>query len=63
MPRGGPCDHRRCNGDCRMLTEEELTPGPEDLALAQQLVADGSTSTRYRNISRVLPGYTQRVTC
>lgn len=59
MPRGGPCDHRRCDGDCRMLTEEELTPSPEDLVLARQLVADGwlSTSTRYRHVSRVLPGY------
>lgn len=52
-PRGGPCDHRACldhGAGCRMLTDDELTPGPEDLALARRLLDEGyvQTSSRYR---------------
>ena len=57
MSKGGPCEHRRCQGSasgCKSLTDEEMKPGPEDEALARQLVAEGwrSTSTRYHHIAR-----------
>lgn len=54
MPRGGNCNHRRCDlGPCRQLTDEELTPTDEDLVVAGQLVMDGwlSVSTKYRTVA------------
>lgn len=57
MPRGGKCTHPEClswGEGCRQLTDEELTPTPEDVELGKQLVADGwySVSTKYRAIRR-----------
>lgn len=62
MPKGGPCEHPRCQGNatgCKMLTDEEMRPGPEDEELGRRLVADGwlSTSTKFRRVGRVLPGH------
>ncbi len=60
MPRGDACNHIKCYGEpCRMLTDEELTPTPEDLSFGQHLVACNwlSISTKYRTVARwkILP--------
>jgi len=54
MPRGGNCNHRRCDGGpCKQLTDEELTPSQEDEITAKMLVDDGwlSISTNYRTVA------------
>jgi hypothetical protein len=60
VPRGGRCLHPNCDsGPCKQLTDAELTPGPEDLAVAKQLIADGfeQVSAKYRRVARVPPDY------
>ncbi len=55
MPKGGVCEHRRCDGGpCRMLTPEEIEPSEEDFEEAEALVAEGwySTSNKGRRIAR-----------
>lgn len=57
MSKGGPCEHRRCQGSatgCKALTDEEMKPGPEDEVLAEQLVAEGwlSVSNKYMTVAR-----------
>lgn len=58
MPFGGSCDHRACEGNpsgCKMLTPEELEPGPEDLELAKQLIAEDwrQISSKHRMVAKL----------
>lgn len=56
MPYHTTCNHRGCpEGDCQMLTPEELEPGAEDLELAARLVEEGylSISRKYRMVARL----------
>jgi len=55
--RGGPCDHRKCQGDpkgCRMYRAEDVDPDEEAYAFARRLLAEGwvSVSTKYRHMRR-----------
>ena len=56
MPRGGSCNHPACAGDpdgCRMLTNAELAPSEDDLALARRLLAEGwiQSSANHRTLA------------
>ena len=55
MPRNTSCDHPNCDGGpCKALTAEELAPGPDDVALAAELVAGGwvQVSAKHRILHR-----------
>lgn len=57
MPVFG-CGHRACGqGPCRSLSEEELTPTPEDFEFAAELIDEGwrSVSNKYREVARLPP--------
>ncbi len=61
MPKGDACYHRNClGGECKSLTSEELIPSEADFAVARGYVYLGwvSTSNKFRQISRILPGNT-----
>ncbi len=58
VPRGGDCNHRRCDyGPCKMYTAESLAPTDADIELGRQLFAEGwiQTSAKHRHIRRWAP--------
>lgn len=56
MPIGGHCLHPSCpTGNCRKLTEIELTPTEDDLLFAKKLIDEDwrQTSNKYRGVAKL----------